>query len=198
MNKIVLSLFDHSTIMVRPWADAGYRCLCVDLQHPDGEWTDGNITVIGANILDFLPPIAEYAIAFAFPPCTHLAVSGARWFKGKGLGALADSVKLFDRAAMICEWTQSPYMIENPVSTISSYWREPDYTFQPFEYGDPWTKKTCLWTGNGFVMPEKTPVEPILGGKIHKMVPGPDRARLRSLTPEGFARAVFNANHKTE
>ncbi len=191
--KTVLSLFDHSTVMVKPWAEAGYECICVDILH-DGENTDGNITMVGADILDYLPPLREYAAVFAPPLCTHLAVSGARWFKGKGLGKLADSIRLFHRAAQICEWAGAPYLIENPVSTISSYWRQPDYTFHPCDYGDAYTKKTCLRTGNGFIMPDKTPVEPVLGSKMHLLPPSAQRAMLRSETPPGFARAVFEAN----
>ena len=91
---------------------------------------------------------------FGFPPCTHVAVSGARWFKDKGLGALIDSLELFHAAMRLAEWTKAPYMIENPVSTVSTYWRKPDYTFDPCDYGgylsppgDAYTKKTCLWTG---------------------------------------------------
>jgi hypothetical protein len=94
-----------------------------------------------------------------------MAVSGARWFAGKGLGKLADSIRLFERAAFWCEWFGAPYLIENPVSTISSYWRKPDYTFHPwqftaFELGDNYTKKTCLWTGGGFVMPISPALSP--------------------------------------
>lgn len=169
-------------------------CYCVDERHPPGERREGNIVRVGADILEWLPPRAEYAFVAAFPPCTHLAVSGARWFRGKGLGKLADSIRLFERAARICEWSGAPYLIENPVSTISTYWRPPDHSFDPCDYGDPWTKKTCLWTGGGFVMPEKRPVEPTMGSLMHRLPPSPDRAAVRSLTPGGFSRAVFEAN----
>lgn len=205
---IVLSLFDYTGNMVRPWADAGYRCITVDIQHPTGIHTapldlHPNIEKVGGDIRNFLPPRGEYAAVFAFPPCTHLAVSGARWFKGKGLRALAESIELFAKAAEICEWSGAPYLIENPVSTISSYWRKPDYSFDPCEYagyeggqGDAYTKKTCLWTGGGFRMPEPRPVVPTQGSKMHLLPPSSDRANLRSATPMGFAQAVFEANAK--
>jgi len=92
-------------------------------------------------------------VLFAFPPCTTVAVSGARWFKGKGLGGLIEALQLFDVSLRLAEWTRAPYMIENPVSTVSTYWRKPDYTFDPFEFAgyagpaDAYTKRTCLWTG---------------------------------------------------
>lgn len=126
--------------MVRSWAEAGYDCLCVDIQHPEGLSVEGSITKVGIDIAHYLPPIHNYVAVFAFPPCTHLAVSGARWFKGKGLGKLSESIKLFHKSVLICEWSGAPYMIENPVSTTSTYWRKPDYSFDPCDYGDAWTK----------------------------------------------------------
>lgn len=151
MSGLVLSLFDKTGNMARPWAEAGYECLCVDIQH-EGERREGRITYLGADVLDYLPPRADYAFAAAFPPCTDLAVSGARWFKDKGLGRLSDAIRLVERARQILEWTGAPWMLENPVSTISTYWRKPDQTFNPhdftgFELGDNYNKKTCLWTG---------------------------------------------------
>lgn len=189
--------FDESTVMAQPWAEAGYTCFCVDMQHPTGEERDGNIIRVGADIRQWRPLMyLPWAFAAFFPPCTHLAVSGARWFRGKGLRALAQSIELVAEAAEMAEALQCPYLIENPVSTLASYWRPPDYTFDPCDYGDPWTKKTCLWTGGGFVMPPKNRVPATEGSKIHRMPPSEDRARLRSQTPAGFARAVFEANHQ--
>lgn len=191
----VISCFDLSGNMLKPWRDAGYLCYAVDLQHPPGmTWADG-IVKVGADMLDWLPPRREIAFAAFFPPCTDVAVSGARWFADKGLGRLCDALRLFDRSVKLAEWSGAPYLIENPVSTVSSYWRKPDHAFDPCDYGDPYTKKTCLWTGGGFVMPPKNRVEPTEGSKMHLMPPSPDRANKRSETPMGFARAVFEANH---
>jgi len=186
--------------MVRPWAEAGFTCYCVDTRHEPGERKDGNIIWVGADMLDWMPPYANIKAAFFFPPCTDVSVSGARWFKDKGLGALINALELFDASVRLAEWCKAPYLIENPVSVVSSYWRKPDYTFQPWQYGDLWTKKTCLWTGNGFVMPTPKFTAPPEGttAKIHMMPPSDDRADLRSETPPGFARAVFEANSKTE
>lgn len=189
---LVLSLFDKTGNMVRPWSDAGYKTLCIDIQRD------------GTDILRWLPPRGEYKIVFAFPPCTNLAVSGARWFKDKGLAGLGSAIELVERARDICEWSGAPWMLENPIGTLATYWRKPDYDFHPWEFSghepqDNYTKKTCLWTGNGFVMPQPFPLrdaaEP--DNRIHHASPGPERANFRSATPMGFARAVFNANHKT-
>lgn len=190
---VVISCFDHSGNMVKPWAEAGYLCYCVDIQHAPGETREGNIIKVGADMLDWIPP-RDVAFAAFFPPCTDLAVSGARWFKDKGLGRLIRALSLFKRSVDIAEMLGCPYLIENPVSTVSSYWRKPDYSFDPCDYGDPYTKKTCLWTGGGFVMPAKDRVEPTEGSKMHLLPPSEDRANLRSATPPGFARAVFEAN----
>jgi hypothetical protein len=200
MDKgIVLSLCDLTTNMVQPWLEAGYECWCVDMQHETGVSKNGNLVRVGADILTWLPPRRDYAIVFTFPPCTNFAVSGARWFQEKGLGGLAQAVSLVERCRDICEWSGAPWMLENPVGTLSTYWRKPDHSFHPcdygqFELGDAYTKKTCLWTGGGFVMPERCPIEPTDGSRMHLMPPSKDRANLRSATPMGFARAVFHAN----
>lgn len=194
-SHLVLSLFDLTGNMVKPWADAGFDTLCVDIQRD------------GTDILRWLPPRREYKIVFAFPPCTNFAVSGARWFKDKGLAGLASAIELVERARDICEWCGAPWMIENPVGTLSTYWREPDHSFEPWHFAgyepdNHYTKQTWLWTGNGFVMPEISPLfvgGPMFGGaepddRIHKAPPGPHRANFRSATPMGFAKAVFEAN----
>jgi hypothetical protein len=203
-QQTVVSLFDVTGNMVVPWAEAGFLCYCVDIQHPPGEHRQGNIMRVGADVREWLPPFGPVKILFAFPPCTHVAVSGARWFQDKGLGALIDSLELFDAAVRLAEWTKAPYMIENPVSTVSTYWRKPDHTCDPCDYGaylsppgDAYTKKTCLWTGNGFVMPRPRRVAPVEGSRMHRLAPSQNRAAVRSETPLGFARAVFEANYRT-
>jgi len=208
MKDAVISLFDFSCIMLKPWLDAGFTCYAVDNQHPPAIQSGGitekeNLRLVHANLsIPWLPPVDRERIAFvsAFPPCDHLAVSGARWFKGKGLRRLADSIALFATAAEFCEWSGAPYLIENPVSVISSHWRKPDYTFHPWEFidhcrDDNYTKKTCLWTGGGFVMPKKNgkpDTQP--DDRIHACPPGKNRKNLRSKTPLGFANAVFESN----
>jgi hypothetical protein len=195
--------YEKTGIMARPWADAGFRCLCVDKDCEPGE-RDG-IVFENADMLTWVPPrhVVEEGVAFfaAFPPCNDVAVSGARWFKGKGLGALAYSIQLFERAAFWAEWFGARYIIENPVSTISTYWREPDHSFHPSDYtafclGDNYSKKTCVWSGNGFVMPAPAMAAglPEPDDRIHKAAPSPGRADFRSQTPPGFAEAVFRAN----
>lgn len=105
---------------------------------------------------------------------------------------------MFSACYMQGVWSGAPFRIENPVGKFSDHMGDPDHYFQPWEYGDLWTKKTCLWTGNGYVMPPKKYVEPPAGTteKIWKMGPSEDRAAMRSETPPGFALAEFHANGK--
>jgi len=156
----------------------------------------------------------------AFPVCTDMAVSGAAHFAKK-----AEADPLFqDKAAQhatdcaeLFDDIGCPYFVENPVSVLSTLWRKPDHTFHPYEYGgyiakndaqhprwpdyiadrDAYPKKTCLWTGNGFVMPTKVPVEPKKGYSKQHLKLGGKSAKtknIRSATPRGFAIAVMAAN----
>lgn len=117
---------------------------------------------------------------------------------------LRDALETFEACRMAAAWSGAPYCIENPVGVLASvpHIGKPQYIFDPFQYAgyadDPcteaYTKKTCLWTGNGFAMPEPRPVDPVMGSKMHLMPPSAERANVRSATPSGFARAVFYAN----
>lgn len=197
----ILSLCDRTGNMVKPWIEAGYKAVTVDLQpasweHPSREHHVADVTTwADARKFDFVA---------AFPPCTHLAVSGARWFRDKGLASLIDALRIVEACRVICENASAPYMIENPVGTLATYWRDPDHTFHPVHYAgygdtsDEYTKKTCLWVGGGFVMPDRKPGEPTLGSLMHRLPPSEDRADLRSATPMGFARAVFEANARVK
>jgi len=197
---IVYSLCDYTGNMVKPWADAGYECVCFDTQHSiRADRAEGNITYRYADVRSMTPDdIPDALMIFAFPPCTHLAVSGARDFEKKGLRQFIDGLEIVESCRLLCQYSGAPWMLENPVSRLSSAWRKPDHYFHPWQYGDGYTKKTCLWTGGGFVMPEPTTKEKPdnCDERIWKMPPSADRANLRSATPMGFACAVFNVNRE--
>lgn len=136
----------------------------------------------------------------AFPPCTHLAGSGARWWAEKGDEKLKEALHLVD-ACMRAVAVYKPvfWMLENPVGRLSRYLGKPMMTFNPCDYGgwldppgDTYTKRTCLW--GKFTVPPRKPVEPIDGSIIIKFPPGEDRKRIRSKTPLGFATAFFHSN----
>jgi hypothetical protein len=199
-KPVVISLCDRSGVMVRPWAEAGFECICVDLQHKKrSDRTEGNITFTYGDIRSWEIPAhvrGHLVMLFAFIPCTDVTVADARDFMKKGPMLLWDSLVMFNAARQAGRWAGVPWMIENPVGMFSSYIGKPDYTFQPYEFGDLWTKRTCLWTGNGFIMPQPVHTAEPEGvtQRIWKMPPSDNRADLRSETPPGFARAVFEAN----
>ena len=178
-SKVILSLYDHSGIWSQPYKDAGYDVRRIDLQ--DG--VDARALILPGNIHGIL----------SAPPCDHLAGSGARWWKEKGEQALWDGLALCD-VVMRCVVLAGPawWVLENPVGRLSRFYGKPRMTFNPCDFGDPYTKRTCLW-GN-FNKPEKRPVEPTSGSKMHLIPPGPNRKNLRSVTPPGFAKAFFEAN----
>lgn len=112
MKNKVISLFDHSGVFVKPWMDDGYECWIIDSQHPSSYGTggiikEGNLYRVNFDLSkSWLLPFDRSEVAFvaAFPPCDHLAVSGSRWLKGKGLRLLSKSIELFAAAAEMCEW----------------------------------------------------------------------------------------------
>jgi hypothetical protein len=210
--RTVISLCDLTGNMTSPWVDAGYRAILVDPQH--GVTTMGDkVTRFAGTIedaMDYLGHVIrthDVAMVFGFPPCTDMAVSGARWFEAKRAADRmfqAKAVMVAEQCRTIGRLSGAPYMVENPVSVLSSAFGKPQHIFNPFEYtayepDDHYTKKTCLWTGGGFVMPAQLRAYSKLWGepdnRIHAAPPGPERANFRSITPMGFARAVFAANH---
>lgn len=195
----VVSVCDRTGVMVKPWLEAGYPCVLLDLQHEPGVHRDGLLTRIGCDVriyhFGWLP---NRAITFAFPVCQKLANSGNRWKAERhGLEGLYEALGLVLACRRICEASDAPWMLENPVGSLSTYWREPDFTFHPWEFTTPKEqKRTCIWAGNNFVIPQKEVFErpADVQESVWKMPPGPDRADKRSVTPDGFARAVFAAN----
>lgn len=128
---------------------------------------------------------APWDLMIAHPPCTHLAVSGARWFKDKTTEQ--DAALLFVRRLL----TAPVYRIalENPISIISSRVRKPDQIIQPWMFGHGETKATCLWLKN---LPALVPTDVVSGreARVHRMPPGPDRWKERSRTMQGIAGAM--------
>lgn len=124
-------------------------------------------------------------LMIAHPPCTHLAVSGARWFKEKQQEQ-ADALRFVDR---LLNGPVDRIALENPISIISSRIRKPDQIIQPWQFGHGETKATCLWLKN---LPKLVPTNIVEGreARIHKMPPRPDRWKERSRTFEGIANAM--------
>lgn len=128
---------------------------------------------------------ADWDLLIAHPPCTHLAVSGARWFKDKKNEQ--EEALEFVRMLMYCDIPK--ICIENPVSIISSRIRKPDQYIQPWQFGHGETKKTGLWLKN---LPLLQPTNIVEGRvpRIHHIAPSPDRWKERSRTYKGIAEAM--------
>lgn len=124
-------------------------------------------------------------LMIAHPPCTHLAVSGARWFKDKR----REQREALEFVRLLLNAPIDRIALENPVSIISSQIRKPDQVIQPWQFGHGETKATCLWLKN---LPLLEPTDIVEGReqRIWKLPPSPDRAKLRSRTYEGIAAAM--------
>lgn len=124
-------------------------------------------------------------LMIAHPPCTHLAVSGARWFKDKA----AEQAESLEFVRVLLDAPIDRIALENPVSIISSAIRKPDQIIQPWQFGHGETKSTCLWLKN---LPLLIPTNIVEGreARIHKMPPSADRWKKRSETYAGIARAM--------
>lgn len=206
MIPCAIFLCDKTGIAARPWADAGIECWCVDIDHSiRRDRREGNINFVWGDVRSWRPPTGRKIIFVgAFPPCTHVAVSGARDFAKKRGFMLRDALETFEAARQAIVWSGAPGFVENPVGVLSSipHIGKPDFWFHPSDYAgyspdpdaDAYTKKTGLWTFNGFVIPQKRPVDPVLGSKMWRLTPSDDRADQRAATPLGFSIANFIAN----
>lgn len=129
----------------------------------------------------------DWDMMIAFPPCTHLASSGARWFQAKRAdGRQQDAIDLF---FILENAVIGKIAIENPIGIMSSIYRKPDQIIQPWMFGHGETKSTCLWLKN---LPELQPTNIVDGreARIHRMPPSPDRWKERSRTYTGIAEAM--------
>ncbi len=135
---------------------------------------------------DVLPVLGDgWDLMICHPPCTHLSVSGARWFKDK-LSEQAEALWFVD---MLLNAPIKRIALENPISIISSRIRKPDQIIQPWQFGHGETKATCLWLKN---LPKLMPTNIVEGreARVHKMAPGHDRWKERSRTYQGIAEAM--------
>ncbi|MFA5936448.1 MAG: DNA cytosine methyltransferase [Candidatus Paceibacterota bacterium] len=126
-------------------------------------------------------------LVLAFPPCTDLAVSGARWFKEKQTDGRQQASLEF--ALKVLNLDVPRLAVENPVGILSTHFRKPDQIIQPWQFGHGETKATCLWLKG---LPKLTPTNIVEGReqRVWKMPPGPDRWKERSRTFEGIATAM--------
>ena len=167
------------TIELRRLGHEAYSC---DIEPCSGGHPEWHLQVDALELLKM-----KWDMILAFPPCTHLAVSGARYFEQKRKdGRQQAAIDFFMRFAN----ADCPKIaIENPVGIMSSVWRKPDQIIQPWQFGHGETKKTCLWLKG---LPPLIPTEIVEGReqRIWKMPPSEDRAKNRAKTFPGIARAM--------
>jgi hypothetical protein len=199
-DKVVLSLFDLTGEWSRPWEEAGYQVYRFDIQNDPEVGDVNNFSVeFFSDLFSSFDGADVYAILAACP-CTDFASSGNRWFGAKDAsGQTMSSVALVQKTLATIEYFKpSVWAVENPVGRIERLTGLPPWraSFNPNHFGDPYTKKTLLWGRFNGDMPI-APVEPTEGSKMHKKYGGKSQKtkNARSVTPEGFAYAFFQANN---
>jgi site-specific DNA-cytosine methylase len=152
--------------------------------HPEWHIEGDVLEILTAK---WIPAYSNWDMMIAFPPCTDLAVSGARWFKEKQAdGRQQRSIDFFMQLAN----AHIPKIaIENPIGIMSTHYRKPDQIIQPWQFGHGETKATCLWLKN---LPLLQPTNIVEGReqRIWRLPPSEDRAKLRSKTYPGIAKAM--------
>lgn len=188
-RRIILDLCGGTGSWSKPYREAGYDVRIIDPQ----VWRAGEGGTGDVRLFEFLPKRQRPHGILAGFPCTDFSASGARWWASKGEKALLEALSIADACARIVLMHKPKWWaFENPVGRISRFLGPPQYTFHPCHHGDPYTKLTCIW--GDFTAPERDPVAPTEGSKMHLLSPSPERALLRSATPTGFANAFFEAN----
>lgn len=226
----IVALFDMSGNSVRDWAQAGETCYCLDIVN-DGKienfTSGGSIEYLNWDArgdeafrcIIMLKP----KIIFSFPPCTDLAVSGAKHFANKAKANpsyLQEALELVIIGPKLAKFLEIPCYVENPVGVLSSVWLEPSNYFNPCDYGgylpeddkhpqwpqyinprDAYNKKTCIWRFGGLIWPYTKPVKPEnysqgFSKQTAKLGGKSLKTKqIRSMTPRGWAKAVFLFNY---
>ena len=174
----VLVACEYSGTVRDAFIAAGHEALSCDLLPTDipGPHYQGDVRDVLHDGWDLM---------IAHPPCTHLAVSGARWFKDKQ----AEQAEALDFVRLLLDAPIERIALENPISVISSRIRKPDQIIQPWQFGHGETKATCLWLKG---LPKLEPTNIVDGreARVHKLPPSADRWKIRSTTYKGIAEAM--------
>jgi len=195
--KTILSLCDYSGSWSKPYKDAGYNVIQVDLKLGMDAilWpSKPNKSKNGRFPLQF-NDVTDYNVygILAAPVCTYFSGSGAKHPRSDS--QIKEGLALVDACIRIA-WATKPkfWVLENPVGKLKKWIGAPRLAFQPYEFGDPYSKKTLLW--GDFNIPIKKPVANTEGSKLWAKYGGKsDKTKeLRSITPVGFANAFFLAN----
>lgn len=178
----VLVACEESQEVCKAFRALGHEAYSCDIEPCSGGNPEWHLQVDALELLKM-----QWDMILAFPPCTDLAVSGARYFAEKRAdGRQQRSIDFFMEFAR----ADCPRIaIENPVGIMSTYYRKPDQIIQPWQFGHGETKKTCLWLKG---LPPLKPTEIVSGReqRIWRMPPSKDRAKMRSRTYPGVAKAM--------
>lgn len=177
----MLVLFEFSGIVRNAFAAKGHYAVSCDLLP-----TEQLGNHYQRDFREVLATTAGWDIIIAHPPCTDLAVSGARWMKSKGEARVNAAL---DVVRQVLEFPCARIALENPISIISSRIRKPDQIVQPWMFGHGEIKATCLWLKG---LPPLRPTNIVSGRvpRVHHATPGPDRWKERSRTLTGIADAM--------
>jgi hypothetical protein len=181
MKKILIAC-EESQVVTIEFRKLGVSAFSSDILPCSGGHPEWHIQ---GDVLDIL--YDDWDAIIAFPPCTHLAVSGARWFPEKRKdGRQQEGIDFF---MLFANHPCSKVAVENPIGIMSTFWRKPDQIIQPWMFGHGETKATCLWLKN---LPQLNSTAVVEGReqRIWKMPPTENRAALRSKTFPGIAKAM--------
>lgn len=175
----VLVACEFSQIVTLAFRNRGHEAFSCDILPTEGnpEWH------IQGDVLEVLND--GWDMMIAHPPCRYLAVSGARWFKSRQL----EQLMAIAFVSKLLHASIERIALENPISVISTYIRKPDQIIQPWMFGHPETKATCLWLQK---LPKLAPTNVVEGrtARVHREPPSPDRWKNRSRTMTGIAQAM--------
>lgn len=177
----ILIACEESGVLTKEFRLLNQNAYSCDLLPTSGEYPQYHIQD------DVLPLLKlDWDLIVAFPPCTDLAVSGARYFEQKKKdGRQQRSIDFFLEFTKV----KCPFLIENPIGIMSTVYRKPDQIIQPWMFGHGETKATCLWLKD---LPLLMPTNIVEGReqRIWRLPPSKDRAKIRSKTYEGVAKAI--------
>jgi len=186
----ILVACEESQAVTKEFRKLGHEAYSCDIEPCSGGHPEWHLQQDVTELLK-----QQWDMIVAFPPCTHLAVSGAAWFKQKiADGRQQEGVDFFN---LFTELDCKYVAIENHIGIMSTRWRKPDQIIQPWMFGHMEKKATCLWlkglpllkeTNNVKQEMEKLPKN--IQERIHYLPPGPDRSKLRSKTFPGIAKAM--------
>ena len=202
VNMKVLVACEESQVVTKHFRELGHEAYSNDLLECSGSHPEWHLQTDLIKLLD-----KEWDMILAFPPCTFLTVTGNRWFNidrygDKAIKRHKDRLKAIEFFMAIANANCSKIAIENPIGTMSSHWRTPDQIINPYQFGDPFEKRTCLWLKGLPLLQSTNVVNPPdrKEFKSGKTMPAwyadswnlskKERARARSKTFPGIAKAM--------